>query len=266
MPFPALLKGPKTAGQHARSMTLGMIFYLVLGAAAGGFINGLAGTGTALFAMGFYLLVLEPVTAVAVVAFMSVLVGVQGLWIVRQEIFSQPRRLIRFAVPGLIGVPFGLILLDIVDAGMLRIGIAVLLVVYGGYFGFRSALPAFSRRTPVIDGIVGFVGGVLGGTASVSGALPTIWLSMRPWTKSETRAVLQPYNMLVLGTTVGLLFAKGAYDQVALGALAFTIPCGLIAAQIGIWVFRYPSDTGFRRLLIILTLCMGIGLLVSEIA
>ena len=53
--------------------------YLALGAAAGGFINGLSGTGTALFALGFYLVVLPPTTSVAVVAFLSVLVGIQGM-------------------------------------------------------------------------------------------------------------------------------------------------------------------------------------------
>ena len=148
----------------------------------------------------------------------------------------------------------------------MRIGIAVFLIVYGGYFGFRAALPAFSRRTPVIDGAVGFLGGVFGGAAGVSGAMPSMWLSMRPWTKSETRAVLQPFNMTMLTTTVMLLFFRGAYDHTALTALALTIPCGLIAAQVGIAVFRRLSDTGFRRLLILLTLAMGLGVLISEVA
>jgi len=97
-------------------MTNDMIVYLTLGAAAGGFINGLSGTGTALFALGFYLVVLEPITAVAIVALMSVLAGLQGLWIVRAEIMARPARLLRFVLPGLVGVPVGLRLLDVIDA------------------------------------------------------------------------------------------------------------------------------------------------------
>jgi uncharacterized membrane protein YfcA len=242
-----------------------LILFLALGAAAGGFINGLSGTGTALFALGFYLVVLPPTTSVAIVALMSVLVGVQGLWIVRSAILTHPWRLLRFVVPGLVGVPIGLLLLDIINPGTLRIGIAGLLILYGGYFGFRAALPAFSRDTPVLDGLVGFLGGVLGGTAGVSGALPSMWLSIRPWTKAETRAVMQPLNMAVLSTTVTLLFFKGAYDQSALNALLVTIPVGLVAAQVGIFVFRRLSDSGFRRLLILLTLAMGVGILASEL-
>lgn len=246
-------------------MSFDFVFYLTLGAMAGGFINGLSGTGTALFALGFYLVVLDPVQAVAIVALMSVLAGLQGLWIVRAEILAQPARLLRFLIPGLIGVPVGVSLLAIIDAGVLRIAIATLLIIYGGYFGFRAALPAFSRRTPVIDAGVGFIGGVFGGAASVSGAIPAMWLSIRPWTKSETRAVLQPFNVAILSTTICLLFLKGAYTSTAISALLITIPCGLIAAQVGIMVFRRLSDIGFRRLLIILTLLMGLGVMASEV-
>ncbi|MEP6067611.1 MAG: sulfite exporter TauE/SafE family protein, partial [Paracoccaceae bacterium] len=62
-----------------------------------------------------------------------------------------------------------------------------------------------------------------------------------------------------------LLFLKGAFDATAVRALMVTVPCGLIAAQIGIFVFRRLSDDMFRRLLIVLTLLMGVGLLISEL-
>ena len=239
--------------------------YLILGAAAGGFINGLSGTGTALFALGFYLVVLPPISAVAIVGLMAILAGLQGLWLVRKEILNQPARLLRFVIPGLAGIPIGLTLLSLIDAQTLRIAIAMLLIFYGGYFSFRASLPAFSRRTPWLDGMIGLVGGVLGGAASVSGAIPAMWLSLRPWPKAQTRAVLQPYNVVILSTTVVVLAFRGAFDAQALGALVVTIPVGLIAAQIGIAVFRRLSDTVFRRLLIILTLLMGLGILVSEL-
>ena len=238
--------------------------YLVLGACAGGFINGLSGTGTALFALSFYLVVLDRVQAVAVVAFMAVLVGLQGLWIVRSEITKQPGRLMRFLVPGLLGVPLGLSVLDAIDAGTLRIAIASLLIVYGVYFGLRGALPAFSRRTPWIDSMVGFIGGFLGGAASVGGVIPAMWLSIRPWSKLETRSVSQPFNIAILTTAIGLLFLKGAYGRTALYALAITIPSSFIAAQVGVLVFNQLSDTSFRRLLILLTFLMGLGIMTSE--
>lgn len=246
-------------------MSYELFLYLALGAMAGGFINGLSGTGTALFALGFYLVVLEPFTAVFIVAFMSVLAGLQGLWIVRAEILARPKRLLRFLIPGLCGVSVGVMLLDHIDAGTLRIAIAALLVVYGGYFSMRAALPAFVRPTPWLDSLVGLFGGILGGTAGVSGALPQMWVSLRPWAKSETRAVLQPFNVAVLSSTVVLLAFKSAFDATAQTALLITVPLGLLAAQVGIAVFHRLSDTGFRRLLILLTLAMGLGIMASEL-
>ena len=246
-------------------MNVETTIFLVLGAAAGGFINGLAGTGTALFALGFYLVVLPPINAVAIVALMSILAGLQGLWLVRAELGLNPARLFRFILPGLAGVPIGLALLSIINADALRIAIAILLIVYGAYFSVRKSMPAFSRPTPYIDSGVGFIGGALGGAAGVSGAIPAIWLSIRPWPKAEVRAVLQPFNIATLSTTVTLLFLKGAYDSVAVKALLVTVPVGLIAAQVGIFVFRKLTDDVFRRLLIILTLLMGLGILASEL-
>lgn len=245
-------------------MTPDLITFLILGAAAGGFINGLSGTGTALFALGFYLVVLDPVTAVAIVALMSIVAGAQGVWLVRAAIFANPRRLLRFVLPGLVGVPLGVWLLNGLDASVLRLGVAGFLILYGGYFAIRRALPAFERPTPVIDCAVGGLGGLLGGAAGMSGALPSMWMSLRPWTKFETRAVLQPFNMVMLSTTVTLLFLRGGYDGAG-PALLITIPTGLIAAQIGIAVFRRLSDTAFRWVLILLTLAMGIGVAVSEL-
>ncbi len=240
-----------------------MILFLVLGALSGGFINGLAGTATGMFALGFFLLAVEPVTAVALVTLMSMLAGIQGVWLVRKEMLRNLARLMRFAVPGLVGVPVGVWLLGVIDADVLRLAVAALLILYGGYFGFRATLPAFSRPTPVIDGVAGGIGGVLGGMAGISGAIPTLWTALRPWTKMETRAVVQSYNMAMLITTVCLLFAKGAYDRTTLNAALIVIPTGLVAAQVGIWVFGRLSDTGFRRLLILLTLLMGLGTLLT---
>jgi uncharacterized membrane protein YfcA len=246
-------------------MTFETILFLSMGAAAGGFINGLAGTGTALFALGFYLVVLPPIQSVAIVALMSILAGVQGLWIVRTEIRGNLGRIVWFLVPGLLGVPIGLALLALVDSSDLRIAIACLLIVYGLYFGLRKSLPSFSRETPLIDGLAGFIGGAFGGAAGVSGAIPAMWLSIRPWPKAVTRAVLQSFNMVILTTTVTLLFAKGAYNNAALSALIITLPVGLLAAQIGIFVFKRLSDGVFRRLLIVLTLLMGTGILLGEL-
>lgn len=246
-------------------MTLTMMVFLILGGIAGGFINGLAGMGTALFALGFFLVVLDPIPAVAMVALMSVVSGFQGLWVVRDAMVTHRARLFRFLIPGVIGVPVGTALLAYLDAQTLKYAIAGTLIAYGGYFGFRSALPAFDRSVPRVDAGIGFIGGILGGIAAMSGALPTIWLSLRPWPKSETRAVLQPYNFILLFLTGGLLWTQGGYADLSWTMIALVLAASLVAAQVGVQIYRRLSDDRFRRILILMTLTLGIGVLISEV-
>jgi len=245
-------------------MSVEFFIFLSLGAAAGGFINGLAGFGTALFSLGFFLQIMPPVQAVAIVLFLSVLSGVQGVWLVRTSILNQPRRLARFLVPGLIGIPLGVALLSFLDPKVLKLVIAAFLILYGSFFLLRANLPKFDRPTPVMDSSIGFVGGVLGGAAALSGALPTMWCAMRPWAKSETRAVLQPYNVAILGISAVLFAFKGIYTIETLTYIAIATPLTMIFAQIGITTFKRLSDTGFRRLLIGLMFLSGIILMLRE--
>lgn len=246
-------------------MTTDEIVLVLAGGAAGGFINGLAGFGTALFALGFFLNVMPPPQAVAVVVVLSVLSGLQGLWVVRGAIWDQPRRLMRFLLPGLLGIPLGVMALSVIDAGTLKLVIAGFLLLYGGFFGLRRSLPRFERPTPLADSGVGFLGGILGGAAALSGALPTMWCSMRPWTKDATRAVLQPFTVAVLAITAGMLWLQGAYTSQTLIYLAVTIPVTLLAAQIGIAVFRRLPDDLFRRLLIGMCFLSGFILMMREL-
>ncbi len=244
-----------------------MSFWIILcmGAVAGGFINGLAGFGTSLFALGFWLQILPPAQAVSIVVIISVISGIQGVWIVRHSILDQPRRLVRFLLPALPGIPIGVASLALLDPIVLKLLIAGFLVLYGGFFTFRRALPKLEKPTPLVDVVVGFLGGVMGGAASLSGALPTMWCALRPWSKGETRAVLQPFNVVVLALA-GVIFAlKGAYNRETLWLIAIALPVAMISAQVGIFVFKRLNDDGFRRLLISMMFVSGVVLLLREL-
>ena len=247
-------------------MTLHFLMLLVLGAALGGFMNGLAGFGTALFALGFWLQIMPPVQAVSIVALMAFTAGIQGIWLVRRSILNQPARLARFLLPALAGVPFGVALLTIVQPNVLKLVIAGFLILYGGFFTFRAALPKLERSTPIIDGAVGFLSGIMGGAASLSGALLTMWCALRPWPKAETRAVFQPFNLTVTGITSLVFAIKGSYTLESLSYIAVALPVVMVFAQIGIAVFKRLTDDQFRRLLIGMMFVSGIVLMVRELA
>lgn len=246
-------------------MSLDYLVLLMVGAAAGGFVNGLAGFGTALFALGFWLNIMPPQQAVAIVLIVSILSGLQGTYIVRGSIAANPGRLLQFLLPALAGVPVGLTLLEHIEAGALKVTIGAFMLLYGVFFIARKSLPLLEGARVYTQVAIGFLGGVLGGAASLSGALPTMWCTLRPWTKGEQRAVLQPFNVIVLTASAVILAAQGAYNRQTLLWIGLALPTTMLAAQLGIMAFRRLSDLQFRRLLVALMLASGILLLAAEL-
>ena len=243
-------------------MSLEFFVYLAIGSVASGFINGLAGLGTALFALGWWLQVMTPVEAVATILVMSVVSGIQGMVLVWRSI--DWKLLGRFLWPALIGIPVGVQLLSLINATVLTTLVAFFLIAYGGFFSFRKHLPNLTRPTPVIDTSVGFVAGILGAVAGMSGALPTMLCSMRPWPKMKQRAVLQPFNFIILGLSKLMLALQGGYPQSTLKIIAVSFPITMIASFAGIWVYKQLNDDQFRRLLIVMMLCSGVIVLIKE--
>ncbi|KMW57142.1 Arginine/ornithine antiporter ArcD [Candidatus Rhodobacter oscarellae] len=244
-------------------MTAEMLL-LVTGALAAGFVNGLAGFGTALFSLGFWLQIYPPREAVALSVATALVTGLQGLWIVRREIRATRRRLARFLLPALLGIPLGAAALGWIEPRPLKLVIGGFMVIYGVFFLLRRRLPRFERPTPWADAGVGFAGGVLGGLAGLSGALPAMWCALRPWPRHETRAVMQPFNVAVLAITTVAFAVQGAYAPLATPLLV-VIGCALVAAQVGIATFQRLSDVAFRWLVIGLMLVSGLVLLGREL-
>jgi uncharacterized membrane protein YfcA len=239
--------------------------FLILGALVGGFVNGLAGFGTALMALGFWLQIMPPLEAVALVVVVSCVTGIQGLWIVRKTVQAQWRRLARFLIPALFGIPLGLFCLHLINPIWLKFLVAGLMIAYGVFFLVRRNLPTFSRSTPITDNAIGLVSGVLGGLAGLSGALPAMWLALRPWPKEETRAVLQPFSFATLLISAVLLAIKGAYTPKILFWLVVASLAALTSAQLGVFIYRRSTSSQFRWLLIIMLFLSGMALMTTEL-
>lgn len=240
-------------------------FWLAAGSVAGGFVNGMAGFGTALFALGFWLQILPPSEAVPLVVVMSVVSGLQGVALVRQSVRENLGCLSRFIVPGIVGIPFGVKFLSIASPSALKLTIATFLIGYSGFVLIRRNLPRLSQPKPAVDYLVGFAGGILGGAASLSGVLPTVWCTLQPWTKSEQRAVMQVFNVSILSVAGATYAMSGYYSFHSASLIMIALPMTLISAQAGIWAFKQLSDNQFRRLLVSLMFVSGLILVVNEL-
>ena len=240
-------------------MTLDQAAIITFGALAGGFVSGLAGFGTALTTVGIWLHALAPTTAATLTMICSVISQLLTLPAIRHEI--EPRRVLPFVLPGLLGVPFGLAALAHVDPLQFKLGAGVLLVVFSSFMLLWRGRPAIGWGGRVADAIVGFCGGVLGGLAGLSGAPPTVWATLRGWTKQQKRSVFQAFNLSVLATALMGHALTGRLDATLLVPLALALPGTLLGTWLGVSTYRRLNDRNFSDLVMGLLLLSGITLL-----
>jgi uncharacterized membrane protein YfcA len=137
--------------------------------------------------------------------------------------------------------------------------------LFGAFFISQPRFARWQRDHKLADIAVGFIGGVFGALAGLSGALPTIWSAVHNWHKDEQRAISQPFNVLVLGIVLLVFGWRGLLHQDVWIAVAVALPSSIISAQLGIGVFRRLTESQFRQILIWLLLSSGIVLVGREL-
>ena len=234
--------------------------YLAAASFVAAFASGLAGFAFALIASGVYLHVLEPTAAVALVLAGSLATQSVTIFRLREGILW--RRFWPFLIGGIVGAPLGVALLGRLDDATVRLLVGAFLVGY-------SVLMLLMRNPPVIagggqaaDGAVGLIGGIMGGFAGLSGALPTVWCNLRNWPKDEQRGVYQPFIVAMQGLSLATLAASGGVGKDTWIAFAICLPALLLGALAGLKLYARIDDKGFRRIVLSLLLLSGAVLLV----
>lgn len=228
---------------------------VVLGAFCGGFVTGLAGFGTGLTALAFWLHVVDPVAAAALVVTCSVVGQTQALFAVRREISW--RRAWPFLAGGVIGVPLGAASLQAVAPQALKVILGILLVGYTAVMLALRRLPVTAWGGKAADGVVGFGGGALGGLAGLSGPLPTIWCGLRGWTADAQRAVYQPFNLIILAIVLCTYIAQNTMTPEIWRLALVCAPATILGAFLGIRTYGKVNDRQFRKLVLWLLLASG---------
>ncbi|WP_428485160.1 sulfite exporter TauE/SafE family protein [Rhodopila sp.] len=229
------------------------------GALLGGFVSGLAGFGTGLVALGLWLHALSPALAASLVILCSVIAQCQTIPAIWHAIDF--KRIWPMLVAGVLGVPLGVKFLDHVNPDAFRFGIGVLLVVFSVSMLIGRARITTHWGGRVADAAVGFGGGILGGLAGLSGPLPTIWATLRGWSKDQRRGVFQAYNLTTLSAALAMHAAKGLITWEVGWLLLWALPGTLGGAWLGAHAYRRLSDHRFHQLVLCLLGVAGLSLI-----
>jgi uncharacterized protein len=235
------------------------IAIIAVGAAAAGFVQGLSGFGFSLTALSIWAWMLEPQLA-AVLAVFGGLTG-QTLAALTVRRGFDVRRVAPFVAGGLLGLPIGLWLLPRVDPLAFRAGIGALLAVWCPLMLLSARLPQVTFGGRIADAIAGALGGLMGPLGGFTGAIPTLWCTLRGWERDAQRAVIQNFNLALLATTMASYVAAGLVTPPMWPLMAVVAPALLLPALLGMRVYVGISPEAFRRVVLGLLTASGAAML-----
>jgi uncharacterized protein len=118
---------------------------------------------------------------------------------------------------------------------------------------------------PFADGFSGLLGGICGGLGGFTGAIPTLWCSLRGMEKNTQRSIIQNFNLTTLAFTMAAYLATGAVTREMLPMFAIVAPAMLIPVLLGARLYIGLSEEAFRKVVLTLLTASGIALLVSAL-
>jgi uncharacterized membrane protein YfcA len=235
---------------------------VAVGAFAGGFISGLSGFGTGLVGMPFWLMAVHPVVAAQLAALSAVISQAQTLGTVRGSLSWHHIGPITAA--GLIGVPIGVWLLPSVPIETFKLSIGITLIVFCLFLLVVPTHWRLSYRYRPVELLMGLAAGFMGGLTGVPGPPVIMWGTVQNWSRSEKRALYQVFILAILffmlvATAVSGLMSKAFF----IGAVIIA-PTTVIGAWCGARVYARVDDHRFDRIVLVILLLSGVGLVVSR--
>ena len=237
--------------------------YVVLGAGAAGFVQGVSGFAFGLVASAFWAWAVAPQLAGPMVVFGSLLGQIQSIGTVKRAF--DLKRVLPFVIAGLLGVPIGVVILKNVDQTVFRLVVGISLLVYCSAMLLVRNVGPVKAGGSFADAAVGFVGGVMGGIAGLSGPAPTLWCTFRGWKKDVQRAVSQTFNLVIHAATFAVYIASGLINARSAWMLVLVAPSMVISSLLGARLHKRISEVAFRRMVLVLLAASGLLLIVSAV-
>jgi hypothetical protein len=236
---------------------------LLVGAVAAGFVQGLTGFAFGLVASSIWAWWLPP-QLVAVMAVFGALTGqvIQALSTRREAHWGL---LWPFLAGGVLGLPLGLWVLPRLDTAWFQCGLGLLLAVWCPLMLLSHRFRPLTHGGRWADGAVGLGGGLIGAFGGFTGALPTLWCTLRAWPKDRMRAVIQNFNLVMLGMTFAGYVATGLVTPAVWPAMAWVAPALLLPVLLGSRIYAGLSTGAFRQLVLVLLAAAGAALLLRSV-
>lgn len=235
--------------------------FLVLVYLAGGFIQGLAGFGSALLIIPLSLFMFDLKVAVPVSILGCSVLNASMCWSLRKQVHRA--NVLPLLVGSLPGIAVGSVLMVLVPEPFMRVLLGGLLLGYATW-GLRGGNVHGLVLGTWAGYVAGFMSGAIGAAFSAGGPPAIIYASLKGWPRDVFRGTLAGF---FLASSVLIGFAELAAGvmtrEVVLLAPWATV--GIYAGgQLGVLVGRKLGETTFRRAVYLLLFAMGV-LMVAQV-
>ncbi len=215
--------------------------FVLLGACT----RGLFGFGDSLVAVPLLMLIVEPTTAVVVIALMALSQGV--LMIAREwrDIDWSASRSLLFAA--MVGVPLGMLALKSLPVVWVKRALGAMLMAYATRSLIGAKLPEL--RSGRAAAVAGFTAGALGAAYHLPGPPVILYSAMARWDAAKTRATLQSFFTPLSVVVVGAHVFAGSFTPDVLAIAARCFPAMVAGVLIGGAVSKRVDASLFRKAL-----------------
>jgi len=234
---------------------------VILVGVVAGFVQGISGFAFALIATSLWAWTIEPQLLVPTVVVTSLLGQGVSILSVKKEV--KLARATPFLLGGALGVPVGVLILPMLNAGIFRMSIGIILVIYCSVMLRGRRLPVVQGGGKAADGCIGLIAGVMGGATGISGPPIILWCASRGWDKDVQRATFQSFFIGTQILIIGIYIAEGLINARTMQLVMVAALPVIISSWLGSRVFKRFADQHFQKVIFGLLFVSGVTLILN---
>ncbi len=244
--------------EHVLSLDIQSLFAVFLILALAGFVSGLSGFGFS--AVGIAVLwFMNPTRAIPLLMALSIANQLLSMSQLKDDMLPVSEWWSHgpaaYIVGGACGVPFGVWVMANLPAAELTFATGIVLLMYSIWMVFKPRA-IFIKDTGVVEHlVVGMIGGVIGGFTAFPGAALVVWAGLKNLSKTEQRAVVQPYILAMqVMSLVSMIFLRSGdltsnpFDEAFGLFFLLLVPVVLPMTKLGVVAFKKMSDMNFKNI------------------
>lgn len=225
----------------------------------GALIQGLAGFGFSQFAIPLLVLFIISDELIPIMVVLSLFLNIMMIHDLRKDV--KVRRIWPLMLGGLFGIPIGTYLLMAANPNDLKILIGSLILIFGIAQLFEIRKQLKNERAAMAP--IGFTGGVLQGSVSMSGPPVILFFSNQGFTKQEFRASLVAFFLFMNIATLPVYLYAGLLTGPVLTSTAILLPGMLVGTFIGTRLAHRVEEGMFKKSVLVLVIIFGCMSIVS---